>query len=117
MADRAIGRKPGCHVIGIRGSLEIRRVTGIALRRHRLELGTRCSLVAGIAVNGGMRSGQRKTVIVLLNLIDRHLPSADRVTLLAIRSQLPPVNICVAVLTSLPNIREIRFYVALCAGY
>ena len=73
--------------------------------------------MAGVAIHRGVRSGQRKAVVVLLDLLNRNLPSANRVALLAIGSQLPPVNIRVAVLASLPNVGEHRLYVALGAGH
>ncbi len=50
---------------------------------------------------------------MILYLLNRNLPSANRVTLLAIRSQLAPVDIRVTVLAALANIGEHRLYVAL----
>jgi len=102
---------------GIGGPREIRGVAGIALGRHRLELAVRHSFVAGIAVHGSMRSGQGEAVVVLLDLLDGDLPSANRVALLAIRSQLPLVNVGMAILAALPHVGENRFHVALDAGY
>lgn len=57
------------NVVGIARALEIFGVAGIALRRHGLELACGSALVAGIAVDGGMSSRQRKAIIVLLNLL------------------------------------------------
>ena len=91
-------------------------MAGIALRRHRLKLAGRQALVAGIAVNGSVGPGQWEPVVMLLDLLDRHRPTSDRVALLAIRSQLPLVNIRMAVLASLPNVGEYRLDVALDAG-
>jgi len=54
---------------------------------------------------------------VLLNLPDRNLPTADRVALLAIRSQLPPVNIRMTVLASLSHVGKNRLDVTLDAGH
>jgi len=99
------------------GRFEICRVAGIALGRHRLELAICHPLVTGIAIHGGMRSGEGKAVVMLLNLLYGDLPSADRVALLAIRSQLPLVNVGVAVLAPLSNIREHRLHVALDARH
>jgi hypothetical protein len=62
-------------------------------------------------------SGQRETVVVLLNLLDRNLPAAHRMALLAIRSQLPLVNVRVAVLASLSNVSEHWLHVALHARH
>lgn len=95
----------------------VRRMTGIAIRGHRLELAVGGILVAGIAVNGCMRAGQREAVVVLLNLRDRNLPSTDGVTLLAVRAQLPAMNVGVAILAALADIAEHRFHMALGAGH
>ncbi len=103
-------------MIRVGGRGVVRLVARIALRGHRLELAVRSTLVTGIAVDRGMRSGEREAVIVLLNLLHRDLPSADSVTLFAVGSQLPPVNIGVAVLAALPHVGEDRLHVALNAG-
>ena len=97
--------------------LEIRRVAGIASRRHRLELAVGCTLMAGIAVYRGVCSGQREAVGVLLNLLERYLPPAHGMALLAIRSQLPLVYVRMAVLASLSNVGEHRLHVTLHAGH
>ena len=116
MARVAGGGKLCGDVIGIGGGLKVFEVAGSASRRHRLELAVGRALVAGVAVHGGVRPSQRKSVIVLLDLLDRNLPSAHRVTSLAIRPQLPLVNIGMAILAALPNVGENRFDVALGAG-
>jgi hypothetical protein len=59
--------------------------------------------VAGIAVDRCVSTGQREAIVVLLNVFNRDGPSADGMTLLAIRTQLPLVNISVAVLASLTD--------------
>ena len=107
----------GADVVGIGRPREIRRMAGIALRGHRLKLAIGCALMAGVAVDCGVRSGQREPVIVLLDLLNRNLPAAHRVALLAIRSQLPLMNISVAVLASLSDIGEHGLHVALNAGH
>ena len=73
-------------VVRIGALLEICGVTGQTLCRHRLKLTLGRAFVAGVACDGGVGSGQRKAVIVLLDLLHRNLPSADRVALLAIGS-------------------------------
>ena len=113
----AVARVAGCgelrlNVVGIHGSLEIRRVAGIALSRRRLKLGCGRAFVAGIAIDGRMRSSQREAIVVLLYLRNRNLPSTNRVALFAICSQLPAVNVRVAILTALPNIRKDRLCMA-----
>jgi len=73
-------------MVRICSALEVCGVARVALGRHRLEFAIRHSLVAGIAVDGGVRSGQRETIIVLLNLLHRDLPSPNRVALFAVRA-------------------------------
>ena len=70
VAGAARGREVCRDVIRICGRFEIRGVARIALCRQRNELAASSSLVAGITVDGRMRSGQRKAVIVLLDLRD-----------------------------------------------
>src|ERR1700741_3132933 len=117
MAGFAGGGKASCYVVWTRCCFEIRGVAGIALRGHRLELAGRPSLVAEIAVHRSMRSSQRKAVVVLLHLSNRDLPSPDGVALRAIRTQLPPMNVGVAILATLSNIGENRPDVTLSAVY
>jgi hypothetical protein len=116
VAGLAGGRKLAGRMVWIGRSGEIRGVTVIALRRHRLKLAVGGAFVARIAIDRRMRSGQRESVIVLLDLLDRNLPTADRMALLAIRSQLPPMNIRMTVLASLSHVGEHRFDVTLDAG-
>lgn len=53
---------------------------------------------------------------MLLHLLNRDLPSANGMTLFAVRPQLAPVNIRMAILTPLANIREYRLDVTLGAA-
>jgi hypothetical protein len=62
--------KVGRDVVGTLGRLEISQVTGRASGGHRLKVAGSGALVAGIAVHDRVCSGQRKPVIVLLNLPD-----------------------------------------------
>lgn len=117
VARSTIGGEMRGDVVGIRAPLEICGVTGIALRGHRLKLTLSRAFVAGVACHGRVGSCQRKAVIVLLDLLNRNLPSADRVALLAIRSQLPLVNVRVTVLASLSDAAEYHLDVTLDAAY
>ena len=105
------------HVIGIAGGLEVRRMARIAGGGHGLKLTVGPALMAGIAIHRGMRAGEWEAVIVLLDLLHRDLPAPDGMALLAICSQLPPVNVCMAVLAALADIRENRLDVALGAAH
>ena len=92
-------------------------VAGIALRRHRLEAAIRAILVAGIAIDGSVSSRQRESIVVLLNIFIRDLPSSDGVTLFAIGAQLASMNVGVTILTALPDIGENHLDVTLRAGH
>jgi len=53
--------------------------------------------VARFAVDHGVGSQERKPVLVSLHSLHDRAPAAHRVALLALRPELPPVNIGVAV--------------------
>ncbi len=69
--------------------------------------------MTGVAVDGCMRSSKRKAVVVLLDLLDRDLPSTHGVALFAIGPELTLVDIRVAILTALSDVRENGLRVAL----
>jgi len=92
-------------------------VAGIALSRHCLKLAASRAFVARVAVHGRVRSGKREAIVMLLDLIHRYLPASHRVALLAVRSQLPAVNVGMAILAALPDIRKHRLHMALHAGH
>ena len=82
------------------------------LRRQSLKLANRRALVAIVALHRGVRTEQRKTVLVLLDLVDRNLPPENRVALRAIGAEFPQVNIRVAVCAIFPDVGEDRLRVA-----
>lgn len=92
-------------------------MAGIARGRHGLKLAARGAFVARVAVHGRVRPGKREAIVMLLDLLHADLPSLNRVALLAVGAQLPPVNIGMAVLAALPHIRKHRLHVALHAGH
>lgn len=108
MTTFADGGKTCGHMIWSCRCFEVRRVAGVALRGHRLEFAGGPSLVAGIAVHSSVRSSQREAVVMLLNVLNRDLPSTDGVALLTVRSQLALVNVGVTVLATLSNVGENR---------
>ena len=69
--------------------------------------------MTGVAFDGCMRSSKRKAVVVLLDLLDRDLPSTHGVALFAIGSELALVDVGVAVLATLSHVRKYRLCVAL----
>jgi hypothetical protein len=91
-------------------------MAGEASRGHYLKLAVGAALVAGIAVDGCVGTGQRETIVMLLHIFNRDAPSADGVALLAIRAQLTLVNIGVAVLAALTDVGENHLYVTLDAS-
>jgi hypothetical protein len=70
MATLAGGGKVGRDVVGSPGRLEISHVAGRAGCGDGVKLAGGCAFVAGIAVHDRVCSGQRKAVIVLLDLPD-----------------------------------------------
>ena len=107
----------GRDMVRVARSLELFGVAGKALRRHRLEVAGSRAFMTGIAVDGRMSASQGKAVVVLLDLRHRHLPAQHRMALLAVGSQLPAVNVGVAVLAPLADVGEHRFDMALCTGH
>jgi len=103
-------------VAGIVGGGEVRLVAGVVRRRHGLEFAAGATLVAGVAVDRSVSAGQRESVVMLLHILDRHLPSPHCVTLLAIGPQLTAVNIGVAVLAVLTDVGENHLLVTSGAG-
>lgn len=69
--------------------------------------------MARFTIKRGMRSDQWETILVLVNLLNRNLPTFHRVTLFAICSELTFVNISVAIGALLADISKYRFDVAL----
>jgi len=105
------------HMVWSSRCFEVRRMAGIALRGHRLEFAGGPSLVAAITVDRSVSPSQREAVVMLLNLLNRDLPATDRMALLAVRSQLPLVNIGVTVLATLSDVSENQSDVTFSAAY
>ena len=64
-------------------------MTGVTGSGHCLKLAIGGALVAGVALDGCMRPGEGEAVVMLLNLLDRNLPSSNGVAMLAVG---PPVG-------------------------
>ena len=73
--------------------------------------------MARVTVDGGVRSSQREAVVMLLNVLDRDLPSTDGVALLAVGAELALMNVGMAVLAALSDVGENHFDVTLRAGH
>jgi len=100
-------------VVRVGGFLKIRQVTRIASRRQSQILANRRALVAVIALHRGVRAQQRKTILVVLQLLNRDIPSLHRMALRAVRTHLAPVDVIVAILAVLAHVGEHRFDVTL----
>lgn len=88
-------------------------MTRVASRRHGLEPAVGSILVAGIAVDRGVCAGQRETVVVILNILVRHLPSPHGVALFAIGAQLAAMNVRVTILAVQSDVGEDHLHVTL----
>jgi hypothetical protein len=117
MALLAGGRKLGGHVVRIRGLLKSLRVAGVALGGQTLELADCGAFMAGITLQGGVRTDQGEPVLVVLYGLDGNIPALDRVALLAIRTHLALVDVGVAIGASGAYIGKDRLGVALRASH
>lgn len=102
-------------MIGIGGFLKIRRVAGKALRRQPRELSDGAAGMAIRALQSGVSSQKRKSVIVLLDLLRLNFPAADRVALGAIGSELAPMQVRMAIRAAGAGLLENEAGMALCA--
>ena len=109
---RRLERHAAGHVVRVRRALELPHVARQAVRGHGLELTVGRVLVAGIAIHGSVSAGQRKAVVMILDLLDGNAPPAYRMALRAIRTQLALMNIRVAVLALVTYVIEHELYVA-----
>src|SRR5215469_8203428 len=117
VARFAGSRKFRRDVIRVRSSRKVRLVAGEACRRHRLEFAVSPALVAGVAIDGSVGASQWESIVVLLHILNCDLPSSDGVALFAIGAQLALVDVGMAVLAALTDIRENHLYVAGRAGH
>ena len=72
-------------------------MTGRARRGKSLVLSDRCIPVALLALHYSVRTKERKSVEVLLDRLNRYLPTEDGVALRAIGAELTAMNIRVAI--------------------
>lgn len=114
MALQAIRREPLCPVVGRLRFSKIIHVTAHTLGRQALpiERTDRAYLVTGIAIDRSVRPNQRKAVLVLVDVVDGHLPSGVAMTEIALRGVFAPMYVGVAVLALIANLRENKIGVA-----
>ena len=117
MALVATSRKAGRYMVGVSGGLVILRMAGITLRRESLEL-SRCStFVARLAVDCCVRTDQRKTILVIADSRDRNVPALYGVTRLAMCTELPAMNVRMAIRAFLSDVCENELHRALRAQH
>ncbi len=104
-------------VIRQAGLLEIRRMAGNALDGKPLELPCGGILVAIITDQGRVRADQGEAVLVPPDALQDDLPAAYRVAPCAVPSELPLMDIRVAVRALRADVGEHQTYVTLRAGH
>ena len=71
--------------------------------------------VTGVAIHPGMRTNQGKTILMLVDVVHRHLPAVDPMAEVALRPVLAPMDVGVAILTLPADIGENAIHVTLLA--
>jgi hypothetical protein len=96
------------------GCIEGFRVAAVALggKPKAIELPNRPHLVARIAVHHRVRANQRKTILVLVDVMNRHLPSIGVVAQFAFGAVLATMQIGMTVLAFVGSIGELQIRVA-----
>src|SRR6266436_3024412 len=105
--------EPGCEVVGGCCLLIGGGVAGIALERESLELTNCGALVATVARQRCVPADQRKPVLMIPNSLKRDLPALRGMAPFAIGTQLPTVDIGVAVSALCASICKHQLCVAL----
>ena len=105
--------RTGAGVRRRRRVLPIHQVAGLACCRKSQIISNGSALMTFVALHHGMHAKQRKSVEVLLDRLNRHIPAAHRVTLGAVGPHLAAMNVGVAVRAIFPDISKDRLDVAL----
>ena len=119
VALQAIRREPLCPVVGRLRFSKIIHMTAHTLGRQALPIKwtDRAYFVTGIAFDRRMRPYQGKAVLVLVDVVDRNLPTGVSMTQIALRGVFSPVDIGVAVLTLIADLAEDKISVAVLAAH
>ena len=80
MASFARGGETRGDMVRVNRGLEVFRVARIALGRESLKLSRGGACVARFAINRGVRTDQRKTILMVAYGLDGNHPTLDRVT-------------------------------------
>jgi hypothetical protein len=108
MAGFAGSGKLCADVVRVRGLLVVIQMTGLASSGKPLELADCRTLVAILALHGGVGAEQGKTILVIVDLSCGDLPAQNGVTLRAVGSHFPLVNVGVTILASFSDVGENR---------
>src|SRR5580704_1642459 len=81
-------------------------------KAEAVELSDGPHFVAGIAVHHRVRANERKTILVLVDVMDRYLPAVCVVAQLTLRAVLAPMEISMTVLALVRSISEFQIPVA-----
>ena len=82
-----------------------------------VELPDAPALVTGVAIHGSVRTDQGKTVLVLVDIVDRNLPARNSVAQVALSSVFPAVDVGVTILAGVANLGENPLDVAFLARH
>jgi len=80
-----------------------------------VELANRADLVAGVAVNGCMSADERKSILMLIDVVNGDLPTIGIVAEFTLRAVLAAMEIRVAVLTLHRGVAEIKVLMTVAA--
>jgi hypothetical protein len=105
MARLASRRKFRGHMIEDR-SQKIFLMARVAGGRETRKLPSCRVLVTVIALQQGVRTYQRKAILMIADLLERDLPPLNRMAILAIGAKLPAMNVSVAIGTVLAHVLE-----------
>ncbi len=97
--------------------LEVLLMAVVAGCRESHELPNSSALVARGAFQRRVRADERKAVLMIFDIIDRHLPALDRVAVLAVGAELAHVNVSVTVSAVRTDIGKYQRCVAFRAAY
>jgi len=99
----------GCSGLAKRGYVTAHAFGG---EPEAVELANRADLVAGVAVNGRMSTDQRKSILMLIDIVNGNLPTIGVVAEVTLGAILAAMQIGVAVLALDGGVAEIEILVA-----
>lgn len=106
-------RRPSAGVYRVGGVLPVLQVAGITGSTQSQE-NSRCRLlVAFVALNRGVSTQERKSVLVIAHLLDCDVPALDRVALRAVRTHLAAMDVRVAISAVFAHVCKYWLYVTL----